>query len=242
MGLDEVNSNVGKASVANGAAIGIASGVAGKGTVTPESSAGAALPTSLLNRIFSANELQLLGTNGLIGENGLIGTNGVMSVRSYGGVPDSSLWKIVTKKPKSTVAEVCVAMNAILYRIECMLQHGIVPADASGAYSIAFIGNPSAIPFDVDDATVRRVMVNLPTLGVGGAISWSYKTLTEPFTRLFVRLITEFNVFCDEANRTNLVEDVVTPPAVPPATVVEDTIKRAQGVVASQALTFLFTA
>jgi len=208
------------------------------------SSAGAASPTSLLNRIFSANELQLLGTNGLIGENGLIGTNGVMSVRSYGGVPESALWKIVTKKPKSTAIgeEVCVAMNSILYLIECMLQHGIVPADENGAYYIAFIGNPSAIPFKVDDATVRRVMVNLPTLGVGGAISWSYKTLTEPFTRLFVRLITEFNVFCDDANRKNLVEDVATPPAVPKATVVEDTIKRAQGVVASQALTFLFTA
>lgn len=228
------------------------SGIVGKGVIlngdinnTLSSIMPISLAQNLVNK-FSYNEWALIGTNGLIGENGIIGTNGVMSVRNYGGISESILWKLIKKKPNVNHInnEHNIAMNSILYRIENILKYGIILQN--GGYYVSFGKNVANIPFNVNDTSLHTVNIYMPffngnpnNLNANG-ISWTTQIYADTFQNIFLTLITEFNVFCDKSVQLQIVDDVTTPPIIPPPTIVQDTIANFKSVVDSSTFTYSF--
>ncbi len=206
------------------------------------------LPLSLppsLSAQFSNVELGRLHASGLIGENGLIGTNGLVSPLSYGGVPESVLWQIMRKKPRSSAMQdgLNVAMNAILYRIECLLRFGLAPSPtgtyADGdTYLVGFRSDPANRPFNVDDPRAYALACNLPFLD-GVVVRWREQRLVDALPRLFVAILSVFNTFCEHATRQgDRLDDVTTPPPLPSPTIVRDTIARFASIVDAAAFAY----
>jgi hypothetical protein len=110
---------------------------------------------------------------------------------------------------------------------------------------VSFGTDASNIAFDVNDTTVRTVNIQMPYFNGGGNpglsdVSWSSLQYTDTFQNIFLTLITAFNVFCDKSVQTNIVDDVTTPPTIPPPTIVKDTIANFKSVIDSAAFAYSF--
>ena len=172
--------------------------------------------STLITKFYNISNNALIGTNGL-GASSLIGENGY-SIKSYGGIPESILWKLMKKKPSDTPDDYCVSMNAILFRLENMLKYGILLDLNSQSYTVSFGVDPNNINFDVSSTQTYTVHMYLPNVDDTGTVSWTDKIATGTFQKIFIQLLTLFNLFCDKS--TNMVLVTTPPPPTITPTVV----------------------